>query len=381
MDLKGPEGTRMDLKGPGWTLRDLKGPEGTWMDLMGPEGAWVDPKLRVVTSMSTPLHTRPYRDNRKWARRCLQEHSLKADSLEVFEGAGLLGGRGRLLVVLQHLVDVGLRVEGVASPGGQDGRLRAEGHRDIIRTLRLSLSRCLRRPEEAEPEQKAFSRRQMPTTGGRKEPRGSQTSTCDSTGRRSSSQQRRAAPRHERSSITLQRHDYTTGRTAKYRSVSVGVKPGRVVVLSRPAAVTLAVAVVGSGVAVVQVSGLGGRRVLEALGGPGGRLVLEALGGPGGLLVLEALGELGGLGGLGGLGRLLVLEALGGLGGLGLRGVRGFAPGAAVSAGDGTEILQREKKKKIITRHPRFPIRHGNHRRRRPSARCIGGAADGAVKP
>jgi len=111
---------------------------------------------------------------------------------------------------------------------------------------------------------------------------------------------------------------------ARQRSVSFVVKPGRVVVLSRPVAVTLAVAVVGSGVAVVQVSGLGS------------------------LLVLEALVELG------------------------FRGVRGFATGTAVSAGDGMEILQREKKKKkkkIITRYP--PLHHQTRKPAKKSERAL----------
>lgn len=88
------------------------------------------------------------------------------------------------------------------------------------------------------------------------------------------------------------------------RSVSiaaiVSIKPCWVVVLSVPGSVpvSMAVAVVGSGVSVIQVSGLGSLR------------------------------------GLGWLGRLR---------GLGFRGVRRFAAVTAISAGDGTEILKRKK--------------------------------------
>lgn len=48
-------------------------------------------------------------------------------SLEVFEGAGLFGFRDGLHVVLQHLVDIWLRVETITAPRGVYGRLWAEG--------------------------------------------------------------------------------------------------------------------------------------------------------------------------------------------------------------------------------------------------------------
>lgn len=48
------------------------------------------------------------------------------DSLEVFEGAGLFGFWDRFLVVLQHLVDVWLRVKSVTAHRRLYGRLWAE---------------------------------------------------------------------------------------------------------------------------------------------------------------------------------------------------------------------------------------------------------------
>lgn len=51
------------------------------------------------------------------------------DFLKVFEGTRLFGFGGGLLVVLQHPVDVWLRVETIAANGGGYGRLWAKGNK------------------------------------------------------------------------------------------------------------------------------------------------------------------------------------------------------------------------------------------------------------
>lgn len=51
------------------------------------------------------------------------------DFLKVFEGTGLFGFRGRLLIVLQHLVDIWLYVKTISANRGVDRRLWAEGNK------------------------------------------------------------------------------------------------------------------------------------------------------------------------------------------------------------------------------------------------------------